>query len=76
MPIAIRQLHKHFVGEVSGIDLRKPRGRELRSFSVRKEVKDHGAGGRIAGALEAGDRVVLTDDAITRGAAFLEAALR
>jgi orotate phosphoribosyltransferase len=50
------------------------RGRMLRSFSVRKEVKDHGGGGRIAGALEAGDRVVLTDDAITRGVAFLEAA--
>ena len=50
------------------------RGRMLRSFSVRKEEKDHGAGGRIAGALQAGDRVVLTDDAITRGVAFLEAA--
>jgi orotate phosphoribosyltransferase len=50
------------------------RGRMLRAFSVRKEVKDHGGGGRIAGALEAGDRVVLTDDAITRGVAFLEAA--
>jgi orotate phosphoribosyltransferase len=50
------------------------RGRLLRSFSVRKEEKDHGAGGRIAGALESGDRVVLTDDAITRGVAFLEAA--
>src|SRR5271169_1483463 len=24
MAIAIRQLHKHFVGEVSGLDLRKP----------------------------------------------------
>jgi orotate phosphoribosyltransferase len=24
-------------------------GRSLRAFSVRKEVKDHGAGGRIAG---------------------------
>src|SRR6476659_8098617 len=46
----------------------------LRSFSVRKEEKDHGAGGRIAGALRAGDRVALTDDAITRGVAFLEAA--
>ncbi len=50
------------------------RGRMLRSFSVRKEEKDHGAGGRIAGALEPGDRVALTDDAITRGVAFLEAA--
>jgi orotate phosphoribosyltransferase len=28
----------------------------------------------VAGALEPGDRVVLTDDAITRGVAFLEAA--
>jgi orotate phosphoribosyltransferase len=50
------------------------RGRLLRSFSVRKEDKDHGTGGRIAGALEPGDRVALTDDAITRGVAFLEAA--
>src|SRR5918992_2050374 len=30
------------------------RGRLLRSFSVRKEDKDHGAGGRVAGALHAG----------------------
>src|SRR5947208_1038247 len=49
------------------------RGRKLRSFSVRKEEKDHGAGGRIAGALEPGDRVALTEDAITRGVAFREA---
>src|SRR5438445_6489818 len=50
------------------------RGRKLRSFSVRKEEKDHGAGGRIAGSLQPGDRVALTEDAITRGVAFLEAA--
>src|SRR5438445_13222053 len=50
------------------------RGRGLRSFRVRKEEKDHGAGGRIAGALEPGGHVVLTDDAITRGVAFTEAA--
>ena len=50
------------------------RGRELRSFSVRKEVKDHGAGGRIAGALEPGDRVAITEDAVTRGVSMLEAA--
>lgn len=49
------------------------RGRELRSFSVRKEVKDHGGGGRIAGALEPGDRVVVTEDAVTRGVSMLEA---
>jgi orotate phosphoribosyltransferase len=50
------------------------RGRELRSFSVRKDVKDHGAGGRLAGALEPGDRVVIVEDAVTRGLSMLEAA--
>jgi orotate phosphoribosyltransferase len=50
------------------------RRRMLRSFSVRKEEKDHGAGGRIAGALEAGDRVVVVEDAVTRGVSMLEAA--
>ena len=50
------------------------RGRFLRAFSVRKEVKDHGAGGRIAGALEPGDRVVVTEDTVTRGTSLLEAA--
>jgi orotate phosphoribosyltransferase len=50
------------------------RGRRLRSFSVRKETKDHGGGGRIAGALELGDRVVITEDTVTRGTSMLEAA--
>ena len=49
------------------------RGRGLRAFSVRKETKGHGAGGRLAGALEAGDRVVITEDAVTRGTSLLEA---
>lgn len=50
------------------------RGCMLRSFSVRKDTKDHGAGGRIAGALEPGDRVAITEDAVTRGVSMLEAA--
>lgn len=50
------------------------RGRPLRAFSVRKEEKDHGAGGRIAGALLPGDRVAITEDAVTRGVSMLEAA--
>ncbi len=49
-------------------------GRMLRAFSVRKEVKDHGAGGRIAGSLLVGDRVVITEDTVTRGTSLLEAA--
>ena len=43
------------------------RGRGLRSFSVRKEAKDHGVTGRLAGALQPGDRVVITEDTVTRG---------
>jgi orotate phosphoribosyltransferase len=50
------------------------KGRLLRAFSVRKEAKDHGGGGRIAGALDPGDRVVVTEDTVTRGTSLLEAA--
>lgn len=50
------------------------RGRFLRAFSVRKEAKDHGGGGRVAGALVPGDRVAITEDAVTRGVSMLEAA--
>jgi orotate phosphoribosyltransferase len=49
------------------------RGRELRSFSVRKEAKDHGVTGRLAGALQPGDRVVVTEDTTTRGTSLMEA---
>ena len=50
------------------------RGRSLKAFSVRKEEKGRGAGGRIAGALDPGDKVVITEDAVTRGTSLLEAA--
>jgi orotate phosphoribosyltransferase len=50
------------------------RGRALKAFSVRKEAKDHGGGGRLAGALDPGDRVAITEDAVTRGVSMLEAA--
>lgn len=49
------------------------RGRELRSFSVRKEAKGHGVVGRLAGALQPGDRVVITEDTTTRGTSLMEA---
>lgn len=49
------------------------RGRNLRSFSVRKEAKDHGVTGRIAGALQSGDKVVITEDTVTRGTSIFEA---
>lgn len=49
------------------------RGRDLRSFSVRKEAKDRGVTGRIAGALMPGDKVVITEDTTTRGTSLMEA---
>jgi len=49
------------------------RGRRLRSFTIRKESKDHGVTGRLAGALQAGDRVVITEDTVTRGTSLFEA---
>ncbi len=44
-----------------------------RSFSVRKEAKGHGAGGRMAGAVQPGDRVLVVDDAVTTGGSTLAA---
>jgi orotate phosphoribosyltransferase len=49
------------------------RGRPLKSFTIRKEAKDHGVAGRLAGALEPGDQVVITEDTVTRGASPMEA---
>lgn len=49
------------------------RGRALRSFSVRKEAKDHGVTGRVAGALRPGDRVAIVEDTVTRGTSIFEA---
>lgn len=50
------------------------RGHHMRSFSVRKEAKQGGVTGRIAGALRPGDRVLVTEDTTTRGTSLIEAA--
>ena len=47
------------------------RGRTLRSFSVRKEAKDHGEGGSLVGAPVKG-RVVIIDDVISAGTSVRE----
>ena len=49
------------------------RGRMLRSFSVRKEAKDHGITGRLAGVLLPGDQVAIVEDTVTRGTSLFEA---
>ncbi len=49
------------------------RGRRLRSFTIRKDPKDHGIRGRVAGALQPGDKVVVTEDTTSRGTTLAEA---
>lgn len=46
----------------------------LRAFSIRKESKDHGIGGRLVGPVHIGERVALVEDATTTGSATNEAA--
>jgi orotate phosphoribosyltransferase len=47
-------------------------GRSLRAFSVRKEEKTHGTGGRLVGPVRAGDRAAVVEDTSTTGGALLE----
>jgi orotate phosphoribosyltransferase len=43
------------------------------SFAIRKEAKGHGVGGRIAGVLDPGQRVVVVEDTATSGGSLLDA---
>ena len=43
------------------------------SFAIREEAKDHGIGGRIAGVLSPGQRVLIVEDTATTGKALFEA---
>ncbi len=45
----------------------------LRAFSVRKEAKDHGLGGRLVGPVLPGDVVAVLEDTTSTGGALLEA---
>jgi orotate phosphoribosyltransferase len=48
-------------------------GRELAAFSIRKEAKAHGTGGRVVGPVGPGSRVVILEDTTTTGGAAGEA---
>jgi len=48
-------------------------GRELSAFSIRKEAKGHGTGGRVVGPVAAGTKVVILEDTTTTGGAAIEA---
>ncbi len=52
---------------------RRRAGHRQAEFAIRKEAKDHGVGGRIAGVLEAGQRVLVVEDTATSGGSLLEA---
>ena len=47
--------------------------RSLSAFSIRKEAKGHGTGGRLVGPVGPGTRVAMLEDTTTTGSALLEA---
>ena len=47
--------------------------RPLKAFSVRKEAKGHGTGGRLVGPIDHLDRVVVVEDTTTTGASMVSA---
>jgi orotate phosphoribosyltransferase len=49
-------------------------GRNLKAFSIRKEEKDHGTGGRIVGPVDKSMPVAVLEDTTTTGGAAVEAA--
>jgi orotate phosphoribosyltransferase len=49
-------------------------GRELKAFSIRKEVKDHGTGGRLVGPVDHSMPIAVLEDTTTTGGAAVEAA--
>lgn len=49
--------------------------RPLRAFSVRKEAKTHGTGGRLVGPVGPGDRAVVVEDTVTTGGSMASAVI-
>lgn len=52
------------------------KGKPIRSFIVRKDVKDHGTKSSVEGNVRPGDRVAILDDVITTGGSTINAILR
>lgn len=49
------------------------KGQPIKSFSVRKDLKDHGTAKKIEGDIHPGEKVVIVDDVITTGKSVIEA---
>ena len=49
------------------------KGKSIKSFTVRKETKDHGTKSKIEGNLQNDERVVILDDVITTGGSTITA---
>ena len=49
------------------------KGKPIKSFIVRKDVKDHGTKSAVEGNVSAGEKVVIIDDVITTGASTITA---
>ncbi|HEX6222242.1 MAG TPA: orotate phosphoribosyltransferase [Acidimicrobiia bacterium] len=49
-------------------------GRNLKAFSIRKEAKDHGTGGRLVGPVDPSMPLAVLEDTTTTGGAAVEAA--
>lgn len=49
------------------------KGKPIKSFIVRKDVKDHGTKSAIEGNVKTGDRVLIIDDVITTGGSTITA---
>ncbi len=49
------------------------KGKPIKSFIIRKEVKEHGTKSAVEGDVQAGEKVVIIDDVITTGGSTLTA---
>ena len=49
------------------------RGKPIKSFIVRKDVKEHGTKGKIEGDVKKGEKVAILDDVITTGGSTITA---
>lgn len=61
------------IAHASAFDAEQHGGQMVRSFTVRKEAKQHGTGKLIEGAFLSGDHVVIVEDVITTGGSALKA---